>query len=93
MTLFQEYVKMRNAVFGPMNPLPYEEYVAVYCKTGIDIDNLRTKLAKCASKVEEALITLVEYAKDVPGFKALCTEDQINLLRGKYNGCFTKGCT
>lgn len=75
-------MECRNAVFGPLNPVPHEEYMSWYRNTGIDIDNRRNKIEKCAKNVEQDLKAFIEYAKAVPGFRDLCIEDQINLLRG-----------
>ena len=74
---------MRERVFGRMDPLCPEQYTELYKKTGLDVDNRRTKISQCFLTQVSYVNKLAQFAQKIPGFSDLILDDQITLLRGE----------
>lgn len=81
----REYLEQRalqDKYFGTLKPLPIEEYMKIYEITGIDIDGRRDLIEGFIPYVENCIRRFIAFAKAIPGFKELLTEDQIAIIKG-----------
>ncbi len=77
---------MREALFGPLAPLSWDEYKAIYDETGIDIDGRKSMFMNCVINknfCEHLNEIYVSFFRDIPGFKELHSSDQLNLIMGR----------
>jgi hypothetical protein len=80
-----EYVEqrmLRQEVFGPLRPIPHQEYLRIYETTGIDVDGRRDMIKHMIPCIEKAIKRFITFAKALPGFKDLPLDDQIALIKG-----------
>ena len=70
-------------MFGPLKPIPKEEYMKIYQSTGIDIDGRREMIKHMIPCIEKAIKRFICFAKSLPGFKDLPINDQISLIKGR----------
>ena len=54
----------------------------IYEITGIDIDGRRDLIEGFIPYVENCIRRFIAFAKAIPGFKELLTEDQIAIIKG-----------
>ena len=69
-------------MFGPMKPIPKDEYMQIYQSTGIDIDGRQEMIKHMIPCIEKAIKRFIAFAKALPGFKDLPIDDQIALIKG-----------
>ena len=69
-------------MFGKLNPLPVDEFLEIYYKTGIDVDGRLKGMKGYFPSFEEACSKFVQYAQELPDFDKLGKEDQVSLLKG-----------
>lgn len=55
----------------------------VYQSTGIEIDDRRNVMESWIGTAERGLRQMVNFAKDLPGFRSLALPDQIILLKSE----------
>ena len=67
-----------------MKPISKQEYFEFYNSTGIEIDNRKQMVQEAVDYFEGKISKLVEFAKCIPGFRALPLQDQANLIKCKY---------
>ncbi|XP_076450737.1 uncharacterized protein LOC143286817 isoform X2 [Babylonia areolata] len=74
-------------------PLSKEEYLDIYTKTGLDIDNRQWLMGQHLVPVlDQTIRKYIAFCKTIPGFTQLSLTDQINLI--KNNRCeFRMLCT
>ena len=70
-------------MFGPLRPVPDEEYKAIYRATGIDVDGRREMIVNILPCLERTITKYIDFAKMLPGFKKLPMEDQVALIKGR----------
>ncbi|KAK3583799.1 hypothetical protein CHS0354_022845 [Potamilus streckersoni] len=78
--VYEEY-KLKNAVFGSLAPLPFEEYQRIYQQTGLDIDNRQEILQKTGNHIERGIQRYVSFIKCLPGVKEIPMTDLIKLIK------------
>ena len=81
--MLQEHREATEALFGRMKPLPYEIYIDIYTKCGLDVDDRRKKLQDCALHCEKEFFSYLDFARSLPEFTSLSMEDRLILVRGK----------
>ena len=81
--IFQEKQAKLDEVFGPMKPIPMDEYRHLYQMTGIDLDGRREFIVQEMPHIEQAIKRFISFAKTIPGFNELCVDDQIALIKCK----------
>ena len=84
--LVQEEKTLRQALFGPLKPVSWEEYQKIYNQTGLDVDGRKKAFMECLTDVnhyEKINEIYVNFFKDIPGFRDLPFHDQVSLIRGK----------
>ena len=79
--IFQEKQAKLDEVFGPMKPIPMDEYRHLYQMTGIDLDGRREFIVQEMPHIEQAIKHFISFAKTIPGFNELCIDDQIALIK------------
>ena len=67
-----------------MRPLPVAEFLAVYHKTGIDLDGRLESIRSSFQMFEYACLIYVQYAQDLPGFEKFGEEDKTSILKGLF---------
>ena len=70
-------------IFGQMKPLSVAEFLEIYHKTGIDVDDRLDSVKECYDSFELACSKYVQYAQELPGFTELAEEDRLSSLKGK----------
>lgn len=78
---FMEQRALQEKYFGTLKPLPIEEYMKIYEITGIDVDGRRGLIEGFIPYVESCIRRFIAFAKAIPGFKELLTEDQIAIIK------------
>lgn len=78
---FMEQKTLKEKYFGLLRPLPIEEYMKIYETTGLDIDGRRDLIEGFIPYVEICIKRFIAFAKAIPGFKDLLTEDQIAIIK------------
>ena len=71
-------------MFGKLDPLPVDEFLEIYYKTGIDVDGRLKAMKGYYPAFEETCSKFVQYARELPEFDKLGREDQISMLKGIY---------
>ena len=66
-----------------MDPIPVDDFLEIYHKTGMDIDGRLDGLKAFLPEFEKMCLKYVQYAQELPGFDKLGPEDQISMLKGK----------
>ena len=74
---------MQKNLFGLTEIVPQEEYHQFYDTTGLDIDGRREWIANLVPKMEKSIKRFITFAKGIPGFKDLPTDDQVAIIKGK----------
>ena len=72
-------------MFGTLKPISRDEYMQIYQTTGIDVDGRREMIKHMIPCIEKAIKRFIAFAKALPGFKDLPIDDQIALIKGKWN--------
>ena len=83
-TQFQETKNEERRIFGPMRPLPVAEFLAVYHKTGFDLDGRLESTRSSFEMFEYACLMYVKYAQELPGFDKFGEEDKTSILKGYF---------
>lgn len=65
-----------------MEPLPLNEFLEIYHRTGMDIDGRIWYIKRTYPEMEEACLKYIHYAQELSGFDRLSKEDQISILKG-----------
>lgn len=78
---FLEQQALQCEVFGPLNPLPKEDYIQIYQTTGIDIDGRKELFQNEIPFFEQSIKRFIAFAKSIPGFNDLPVHDQITILK------------
>lgn len=82
---FLEQRELRQEVFGPMKPLPRDEYAHILQTTGIDIDGRKEMFQAEIPHIEQSIRRFITFAKSIPGFSRTPVEDQISIIKnGKF---------
>jgi len=68
-------------LYGTMKAIPKEEFFKVYADHGIDLDDRMMFLKGCEPHLDRIVGKYCEFAKNLPYFLFLSTEDQSNLLK------------
>lgn len=80
-----ETFKQKEEIFGKLGYLPTHVYDEFYKATGIDIDNRKNKMSTIASHMDKFIRNMINFARNIPGFSALSTADQIVLLKAGFH--------
>ena len=75
--------ELMGEMFGTTDTLSTEEYQQIFAETGIDLDDRLVLFNKKGASMENTIAQFVNYAKVVPGFKALNPKDVSKLLKGE----------
>ena len=73
---------MFGEMFGTTDNLSTEEYQQIFAETGIDLDDRLVHFNRKGEMMESNIAQFVNYAKIIPGFKALNPKDVSKLLKG-----------
>ena len=57
----------------------YEEF---HSATGIELDDRKNKMTVIAERMEDGIKNMITFARHIPGFCDLTTQDQLALLKG-----------
>ena len=68
-----------------MRPLPVAEFLAVYHKTGIDLDGRLESIRSSFEMFEYACLMYVKYAQELPRFDKFGEEDKTSILKGHFS--------
>ncbi|XP_052801659.1 nuclear receptor ROR-beta-like [Mya arenaria] len=77
---YESYLK-KVELFGAMKAVPKEEYFKVYSEHGIDLDGRMGDLKSCGRHIDRVIEKYCEFARTVPQFSSLSTQDQSSLLK------------
>ncbi|XP_060592284.1 vitamin D3 receptor-like [Ruditapes philippinarum] len=85
---FEEF-NLKEEVFGDLfgtqnSFVSTEEYQQIFAETGLDLDDRLTTFNKKGKSMEENIAQYVNFAKLVPGFKALNPKDVSRLLKAAH---------
>ncbi|XP_033753171.1 uncharacterized protein LOC117336672 [Pecten maximus] len=73
--------RMKQEMFGPMEPVSIEEYNHLYEATGLDVDGRQSRLQRCRSFFEGTIKHYVQFSRVIPEFPDLPVPDQSSLLK------------
>ncbi|XP_013414359.1 retinoic acid receptor beta isoform X3 [Lingula anatina] len=78
---FMEHYKLKQEMFGQLEPITKEEYRMFYELTGIDIDDRKSMVQNWTKTLEDGVKKLIRFAKAIPGFMELSLNDQAALIK------------
>ncbi|KAL5006961.1 hypothetical protein ScPMuIL_015767 [Solemya velum] len=78
---YTERMKASTELFGSMSSVPKEVFKKVYLETGIDIDDRFKLLNNHAGHIQRSIIKFINFARVIPGFIDLTTQDKISLVK------------
>ncbi|XP_060074509.1 nuclear receptor ROR-beta-like [Ylistrum balloti] len=73
--------RMKEEMFGSMEPVSIEEYNHLYEATGLDVDGRQSRLQRCRSFFEGTIKHYVQFSRVIPEFPDLPVPDQSSLLK------------
>ncbi|XP_069132149.1 vitamin D3 receptor B-like isoform X2 [Argopecten irradians] len=73
--------RMKQEMFGPMEPVSREEYNNLYESTGLDVDGRQIRIQRCRSFFEGTIKHYVQFSRVIPDFRDLPVPDQSSLLK------------
>ena len=68
-----------------MKTLPVNEFLAIYHKTGIDVDGRLQSIRSSFEMYEHACLKYFQYAQELPGFDKFGEEDKTSILKGYFS--------
>ncbi|XP_046581992.1 mucin-5AC-like [Haliotis rubra] len=71
----------KQAMFGPLSTLSHDQYMEIYEKTGMDVDNRQEMMHYFATHMENGIKKYINFVKLIPGFTDLHIEDQATLVK------------
>lgn len=74
---------MKNEFFGLKKLLTTEEFNSFYLATGIDVDGRMEMIKKAIEQIQHGLMKYISFARIIPGFEDLPTDDKLALIKGK----------
>ena len=74
---------MKNEFFGLKKLLTTEEFNSFYLATGIDVDGRMEMIKKAIEQIQHGLMKYISFARIIPGFEDLPTDDKLSLIKGK----------
>ncbi|CAC5410297.1 unnamed protein product [Mytilus coruscus] len=83
LSVFERY-KQRIEIFGNLGALPWSVYEEIFSTTGIEIDDRKNMMNRIADRMEVAIRNMITFARNIPGFCDLKTQDQLSLLKVGY---------
>ncbi|XP_076116006.1 nuclear receptor ROR-beta-like [Mytilus galloprovincialis] len=83
LSVFERY-KQRIEIFGNLGALPWSVYEEIFSTTGIEIDDRKNMMNQIADRMEVAIRNMITFARNIPGFCDLKTQDQLSLLKVGY---------
>ncbi|XP_013412600.1 retinoic acid receptor beta [Lingula anatina] len=89
---FMEVFKLRQEIFGSLDPVDDDEYSTFYCMTGLDLDGRREILNQWLVMINACIKRLIQFAMFIPGYSDLCTQDQAALIKyARHEALFIGG--
>ncbi|OWF56000.1 probable nuclear hormone receptor HR3 [Mizuhopecten yessoensis] len=73
--------RMKEEMFGSMEPVSIEDYNHFYEATGLDVDGRQGRLQRCRSFFEGTIKHYVQFSRVIPDFSDLPVPDQSSLLK------------
>ena len=70
-------------MFGSLPHMPDQDYDNIYATTGLDADGRMKNFAAFNTQMELTIRAYAKFAKKVPGFSSLETQDQVTLIKCK----------
>ncbi|XP_067655461.1 nuclear receptor subfamily 1 group D member 1-like [Haliotis asinina] len=80
-TKHYEVYQNKQAMFGPLSTLSHDQYMEIYEKTGMDVDNRQEMMNYFATHMENGIKKYISFVKLIPGFTDLNIEDQATLVK------------
>ncbi|KAH9489555.1 hypothetical protein Btru_038422 [Bulinus truncatus] len=74
--------RLQETTFGELKALDRELYFEIYKSTGLDVDGRRTLMSSFLLGIHSEISTVINFFKQIPGFKTIPTSDQIKLVKG-----------
>ena len=78
---------MKVKTFGILRKIPDQEYEEIKERTGMDMDGRAAAFNKVLRCIEEHVRTVVNFAKQIPGFNQISGPDKISMIRRKSLIC------
>ncbi|XP_061166811.1 uncharacterized protein LOC133175721 [Saccostrea echinata] len=78
---YSEKYNMKNEFFGLKKLLSPEEFNSFYLATGIDVDGRMEMLKKAIEQIQQGIIKYISFARIIPGFEDLPTDDKLALIK------------
>ena len=73
---------MKEQFYGPLRPLPDDEYERIFQETGLDADGRRQLIRDFMPAQDKRVMDMTTFVKSLPGFNDLPKEDAIQLIKG-----------
>lgn len=83
LSVYEKY-KLRIEIFGNLGALPWSVYEEFHSATGIELDDRKNKMTFIAERMEDGIKNMITFARNIPGFCDLTTQDQLALLKAGY---------
>ncbi|XP_022303841.1 nuclear receptor ROR-gamma-like isoform X2 [Crassostrea virginica] len=80
-TEYSEKYNMKNEFFGLKKLLTTEEFNSFYLATGIDVDGRMEMIKKAIEQIQHGLMKYISFARIIPGFEDLPTDDKLALIK------------
>lgn len=80
----KEKYDMKNEFFGLKKLLSTEEFNSFYLATGIDVDGRMEMIKKAIEQIQHGIMKYISFARIIPGFEDLPTDDKMALIKGEY---------
>ncbi|XP_062615629.1 uncharacterized protein LOC134277318 [Saccostrea cucullata] len=78
---YSEKYNMKNEFFGLKKLLSPDEFNSFYLATGIDVDGRMEMLKKAIEQIQQGIIKYISFARIIPGFEDLPTDDKLALIK------------
>ena len=67
-----------------MKPVPHTMYEHLFYTFGLELDDRREHIQMCLNEVEKEIMANINFALALPEFRSLHIDDQLILLKSKF---------
>ena len=75
-------MQLKEQIYGPLTPLPDDEYERIFQETGLDADGRRQLIKDFMPSHNKGIGKAITFIKTLPGFNKLPKDDRIQLIKG-----------
>lgn len=79
----KEKYHINKEFFGLEKLLTTEEFNSFYLATGIDVDGRMEMIKKAIEQIQHGIMKYISFARIIPGFENLPTDDKMALIKGE----------